>query len=195
MREGTVHRTTRETDIKITLVLDGQGKMTGVTGLGFFDHMLELFAKHSACDLQLTAKGDIHVDAHHLVEDLGICLGQCLKNVLGEGIGINRYGYSYIPMDEALARVVVDISGRPFLKYNVQGLKEKVGNFDSELVEEFFRALVNHGRLTVHVDVLYGTNTHHMIEAVFKAFARSLKQAYTLSSGQLSVPSSKGKLD
>lgn len=194
-RIGTIERLTGETDIKVKISLEGQGLLTGTTGIGFFDHMLELFVKHSNCNMEISAAGDVHVDFHHLIEDLGICIGKALKNALGDKKGIKRYGISYVPMDEALVRVVVDFSGRPYLAYRVWDLKERVGGFDTELVEEFLRALSLNGGITMHVDKLAGHNTHHIIEGIFKALARSMSDAWETNANQAFVPSTKGILE
>ena len=194
-RIGSIKRATGETDIKVKISLEGQGLLTGKTGVGFLDHMLELFVKHSSCDMEISAMGDLHVDSHHLTEDLGICIGKAIKEALGDKKGIKRYGTSYVPMDEALVRVVVDFSGRSFLAYRVGELKETVGDFDTELVEEFLRALSVYGGITIHVDKLAGYNTHHIIEGIFKALARSLSAAWDINAGQTSVLSTKGVLE
>jgi imidazoleglycerol-phosphate dehydratase len=196
LREGSIKRNTRETNIYLKIILEGTGNFIGSSGVGFFDHLLELFSKHSGCDLFLEASGDTHVDYHHLVEDIGIVFGKALKEALGDKKGINRYGTMYIPMDEALVRTVIDFSGRPYLVFNVNGLKDKVGDFDTELVEEFLRAFVNNSGMTLHIEKLAGRNTHHVIEAVFKALARCLKIAWTIDKANNSeIPSSKGMLE
>jgi len=194
-RTGAIERKTGETDIKVRISLDGQGLLTGATGVGFLDHMLELFVKHSNCNMEISASGDLHVDAHHLTEDIGICIGKAIKEALGDKKGIKRYGASYVPMDEALVRVVVDFSGRSYLAYRVCELNERVGDFDTELVEEFLRALSVYGGITIHVDKLAGHNTHHVIEGVFKALARSMSAAWSMGAGQTSVLSTKGVLE
>jgi len=199
MREDTarvseVKRRTKETNINLSLNLDGAGSAEIETGVGFMDHMLTLFAVHGSFDLRVSAKGDVEVDDHHTVEDLGICLGQALKRTLGDMAGICRYGHSYVPMDETLVRVALDISNRPFLHYEVSLPDQKVGFFDTVLVKEFFRAMAQHGGITLHVDLLHGDNSHHILEAVFKAFARALARAvspHEKLNGQLS---SKGVL-
>ena len=195
IREASIERITGETNIKIKLVLNGEGKLLGATGVGFFDHMMELFARHSGVDLHMDVAGDTYVDYHHLIEDIGICLGICIKKALGDKKGINRYGSSYVPMDEALVRSVVDCSGRPSFVYLVTGLKSKVGGFDTELIEEFLRALANNGGITMHIELLYGSNTHHCLEAVFKALSRSLSEAWTQNPNLSDVLSTKGVLD
>ncbi|MEB6339637.1 UNVERIFIED_CONTAM: imidazoleglycerol-phosphate dehydratase HisB [Mammaliicoccus sciuri] len=186
-------RSTKETDIKIQLRLDGEDSHIN-TGVGFLDHMLTLFSFHSDIALNIEVDGDTHVDDHHTVEDIGIVIGQLLLEVVKDKKSFTRYGSFYIPMDETLARVVTDISGRPFLSFNATFSREKVGTFDTELVEEFFRALVINARLTTHIDLIRGGNTHHEIEAIFKAFARSLKIALT-QDDYAGIPSSKGVIE
>ncbi|MCJ0967031.1 imidazoleglycerol-phosphate dehydratase HisB [Mammaliicoccus sciuri] len=186
-------RSTKETDIKIQLRLDGEDSNIN-TGVGFLDHMLTLFSFHSGIALNIEVDGDTHVDDHHTVEDIGIVIGQLLLEVVKDKKSFTRYGSFYIPMDETLARVVTDISGRPFLSFNATFSREKVGTFDTELVEEFFRALVINARLTTHIDLIRGGNTHHEIEAIFKAFARSLKIALT-QDDYAGIPSSKGVIE
>lgn len=193
-REASLQRRTKETDIQVAFVLDGSGKAAVRTGVGFMDHMLTLFAVHGFFDLAVTAQGDLEVDDHHTVEDLGICLGQAFAQALGDKAGISRYGHAYVPMDEALARVCADFSNRPFLHYRVPLQEHKIGTFDVALAKEFLRAFVLHAGLTLHVDVLQGENGHHMLEAVFKALGRALCAAagpHPRVSGQLS---SKGVL-
>lgn len=186
-------RSTKETDIKIQLRLDGEDSHIN-TGVGFLDHMLTLFSFHSDIALNIEVDGDTHVDDHHTVEDIGIVIGQLLLEVVKDKKSFTRYGSFYIPMDETLARVVTDISGRPYLSFNATFSREKVGTFDTELVEEFFRALVINARLTTHIDLIRGGNTHHEIEAIFKAFARSLKIALT-QDDYAGIPSSKGVIE
>ncbi|MCJ0920239.1 imidazoleglycerol-phosphate dehydratase HisB [Mammaliicoccus sciuri] len=186
-------RSTKETDIKIQLRLDGEDSHIN-TGVGFLDHMLTLFSFHSGIALNIEVDGDTHVDDHHTVEDIGIVIGQLLLEVVKDKKSFTRYGSFYIPMDETLARVVTDISGRPYLSFNAIFSREKVGTFDTELVEEFFRALVINARLTTHIDLIRGGNTHHEIEAIFKAFARSLKIALT-QDDYAGIPSSKGVIE
>jgi len=186
-------RSTKETDIKIQLRLDGENSHIN-TGVGFLDHMLTLFSFHSGIALNIEVVGDTHVDDHHTVEDIGIVIGQLLLEVVKDKKSFTRYGSFYIPMDETLARVVTDISGRPYLSFNATFSREKVGTFDTELVEEFFRALVINARLTTHIDLIRGGNTHHEIEAIFKAFARSLKIALT-QDDYVGIPSSKGVIE
>jgi imidazoleglycerol-phosphate dehydratase len=193
-RGGQVHRKTKETDIKLALQLDGQGNASIHSGVSFMDHMLTLFAVHGFFDLDIEGAGDVEVDDHHTVEDLGICLGQAFKEALGNLSGICRYGQSTIPMDEALAQVVVDISNRPYLHYEAPIKDQKVGNFDTALAKEFLRALSLHGGLTLHVKVIHGENTHHIIEAVFKALGRALGQAISLEPRTTGPLSSKGSL-
>jgi len=194
-RKATVERTTSETAIRLGLVVDGLGKSTLSTGIAFFDHMLTLFARHGLFDLDLEAKGDLEVDFHHTVEDTGITLGQALTKALGNKAGIRRYGFSYVPMDEALVRVVLDLSGRPFLAYNAPADVEPIGGtFSFQLVEEFLRALSVHGGMNLHVDILAGRDAHHMAEGVFKALARALDQATQLDPRVEGVPSTKGSL-
>ena len=193
-RQGQVHRTTKETDIKLSLQLDGQGNAAIHSGVSFMDHMLSLFTVHGFFDLEIAGKGDVEVDDHHTVEDLGICLGQALKEALGDLSGICRYGQSIIPMDEALAQVVVDISNRPYLHYEAPIKDQKVGTFDTALAKEFLRALSLHGGLTLHVKVMHGENAHHIIEAVFKALGRALGQAVSREPRTKGPLSSKGSL-
>ena len=193
MRTGQKERRTKETQISVKMNLDGTGKYSVNTGIGFFDHMLELFSSHSGMDLELTVKGDLNVDAHHSVEDTGIVIGKLLHELLGDKNGIARYATSYIPMDKTLARTVIDVSGRPCFVFSCDGLKGKIGEFDSELVEEFFRAVSSYGMLTIHTEVLYGNNLHHIAEAVFKSFAHALHDAVAIVGN--SVPSSKGVLE
>ncbi len=193
-RKAEVNRTTAETRVQIALNLDGTGQHQIQTGVGFFDHMLVQIARHGLVDLSVQTEGDLHIDAHHTVEDTGIALGQALRQALGEARGIRRYGHAYLPMDEALAFAAVDISGRPFLVFNAQFPTAKVGDFDTELVVEFFRALAFNAGLTLHLRVEYGANTHHMIEALFKAFARALDMAKGKDDRVTGVPSSKGSL-
>jgi imidazoleglycerol-phosphate dehydratase len=193
-RKAEVKRKTKETEIFLKLDLDGSGKHSVSTGIPFFDHMLSLLTYHSSIDLSLKAKGDIRVDSHHTVEDVGICLGEGIKKALGDGKGIGRYGMAMIPMDETLGSVALDLSMRPCLVFHMKMRRSKIGDFDLELVEEFFKALCNHGRITLHVNLLYGKNSHHMVEAVFKGFGRALRQAISFDERRLSVPSTKGIL-
>ncbi|MGM8212521.1 imidazoleglycerol-phosphate dehydratase HisB [Virgibacillus sp. W0430] len=194
MRTHRISRATAETSIELEFSIDGEGKATIDTGVGFFDHMLVLFSGHGLFDLTVHCDGDLEVDQHHTVEDVGIALGQAFHESIGAKEGINRYASVTIPMDEALSTVSLDISGRPCLVYNVEGLKHKVGSFDTELVEEFFQAFVNHAKITLHINVAYGKNTHHMIESIFKAFGRALDTASALNPRVKGVPSTKGLL-
>jgi len=193
-RTGGVERKTRETDITIQLNLDGEGKTAIDTGIPFFDHMLELFGRHGLFDLRVKARGDLEVDYHHTVEDLGICLGQALFEALGEKKGICRYGSATLPMDEALASVAVDCGGRSFLVYNPKIRKIKIGDFNVGLFREFFRAFTDQARIALHINVLYGDDVHHVIEAVFKGLGRALRAATELDPRVKGVPSTKGKL-
>ena len=193
-RKAEVKRKTKETEVSLKIDLEGSGKNSIHTGIPFFDHMLSLLAYHSSMDLSLKARGDIDVDAHHTVEDVGICLGDGIRKALGEVIGIQRYGMALIPMDEALGSVALDLSMRPWLVFHMKLKRSRIGTFDLELVEEFFKALCNHGSMTLHINLLYGRNSHHMVEAVFKGFGRALRQAISLDSRSASVPSTKGML-
>ena len=193
-RTALVERSTRETAIRLELALDGQGKANIQCGVGFMEHMLTLLAVHGFFDLNVQAKGDLHVDAHHTVEDLGICLGQAFAQALGDKSGISRYGHAYVPMDETLARVCLDFSNRPFLHYDVTLPQEKIGDFDACLVKEFLRAFALHAGCTLHVDLLHGENSHHIVEAVFKALGRALKAAVQALAGLTGQLSSKGVL-
>lgn len=193
-RKAAVERKTRETDIRVRLVLDGAGRTRVETGIGFLDHMLELLAAHGGMDLDLTAKGDLRVDAHHTIEDIGICLGEAVKKALGKKEGIARYGFCSLPMDEALVSVSLDVSGRPHLSYRVKTGRKKIDAFDTQLVEEFLQALVNHAGLTLHVELVSGRNAHHIIEAVFKGVARALRAATARTGGSNAIPSTKGTL-
>ena len=193
-RHARVKRTTTETQIELELALDGTGEYEVKTGIGFFDHMLELFARHGFFDLKLSCQGDLDVDAHHCVEDVGICLGQAIDKALADRSGIFRYGTDYVPMDESLARAVVDLSGRPFLFFNVEFRPTKVGQFDTELVREFFQAVANNGKITLHLDLLRGSNAHHSIEALFKAFGRGLDLASAFDEKIKGVLSTKERL-
>ena len=191
-RKATISRTTKETNIAIALNLDGNGQSNVKTGVEFLDHMFDLFAKHGLFDLDISCKGDLGVDAHHSVEDIGICLGMAFDKALGEKKGLVRFAHSYFPMDESLVRVAADLSGRPFLVYNVKVERERVGKLDSELIEEFWRGFVTHGRMNLHIELLYGRNMHHIFEAVFKAAARALCLATRLDPRVQGVPSTKG---
>ncbi|ROR02948.1 imidazoleglycerol-phosphate dehydratase HisB [Desulfosoma caldarium] len=193
-RQAMVERKTQETAIAVKILLDGTGTAEVDTGLPFFDHMLTLWAVHGLFDITLRAQGDLDVDGHHTVEDVGICLGQALSKALGDRKGLQRYGTACVPMDEALAQVSLDLSNRPYLVCRLPAMAERVGTFETELVPEFFRALCHHGGLTLHIAVPYGDNTHHILEAVFKAFGRALDEATALDPRRLTVPSSKGVL-
>jgi imidazoleglycerol-phosphate dehydratase len=194
MRTAKVQRKTKETDITLQINLDGKGQNDINTSIPFLDHMLNLLAFHGMMDLKIKAKGDIEVDYHHLMEDIGITLGDTIKNALGDKKGIKRYGTASIPMDESLATVIMDISGRPFLVYNVKPSRGKLKDLDISLFEDFFRGLSSHAMMTLHVRVEYGRDLHHIIEAVFKAFGRALKMAVTIEKGSKTLPSTKGKL-
>ncbi|BFM49686.1 imidazoleglycerol-phosphate dehydratase HisB [Marinomonas sp. THO17] len=194
-RVASVERNTLETQIKVSINLDGTGKFNCVTGVPFLDHMLEQVARHGLIDLDIHAVGDLHIDAHHTVEDLGITLGQAFEIAVGDKKGIKRYGHAYVPLDEALSRVVIDFSGRPGLEMHVPFTRASVGNFDVDLFSEFFHGFVNHAKVTLHLDNLRGKNTHHQAETVFKAFGRALRMALEVDermSGQM--PSTKGCL-
>jgi imidazoleglycerol-phosphate dehydratase len=191
-RKATISRTTKETNIAVALNLDGSGLSNVKTGVQFMDHMLDLFAKHGLFDLDVTCEGDLGVDAHHSVEDIGICLGMAFEKALGEKQGLTRFAHSYFPMDETLARVVVDLSGRPYLVYNVKTERERVGKLDSELIEEFWKSVSAHARMNLHIELLYGRNTHHIFEAIFKAAARALCLATRIDPRVQGVPSTKG---
>jgi imidazoleglycerol-phosphate dehydratase len=194
-RSGEAARRTRETEVRVRLELDGGGRAQVRTGIGFFDHMLETLARHALYDLEVAASGDLHVDQHHTVEDVGIVLGQALAQALGERRGIRRYGEATVPLDDALARVVVDVSGRPYVAYHADPPGgPTVGDYDVALTPEFFRALGTHGGLTLHLDLLRGRNAHHCVEAVFKAAARALGEATALDPRVRDVPSTKGVL-
>jgi imidazoleglycerol-phosphate dehydratase len=194
-RVGEASRETKETKVSVRVDLDGTGRSSVQTGIGFFDHMLEALARHALYDLDVTAAGDLHVDAHHTVEDIGIVLGQALSRALGERGGIRRYGAATVPLDDALARVVVDVSGRPYLAFHADPPTwQKLGDYDVALTPEFFRAFATHGGLTLHVDLLRGQNAHHVVEAVFKATARALGEATSTDPRVRGVPSTKGTL-
>lgn len=193
-RTATVKRKTRETDIELVLTVDGSGQADISTGIGFFDHMLELFTKHGLFDLKLKAQGDLNVDAHHTVEDVGLALGQALREALGDKKGLRRYGWCLLPMDDALARIALDCSGRPFLAYEAPEEAGPIGDFPYQLIEEFLRAFSVQGGLNLHVALLDGRDTHHMAEAVFKGLARSLDQATQIDPRVQGVPSTKGQL-
>jgi imidazoleglycerol-phosphate dehydratase len=195
MRQAEVSRNTLETRIRVALNLDGSGVSQLATGVGFFDHMLDQIARHGMIDLTVEAKGDLHIDAHHTVEDVGITVGQALAKAIGDKKGLRRYGHAYVPLDEALSRVVVDLSGRPGLVFNVPFTRAAIGDFDVDLIHEFFQGLVNHAAITVHIDALRGDNAHHQAETVFKAFARALRLAVELDPRAADlIPSTKGAL-
>jgi imidazoleglycerol-phosphate dehydratase len=194
-RTANIDRTTKETAIKISLTLDGSGRHEIATGVAFFDHMLTQIARHGFFDLTIQATGDLEVDAHHTVEDVGICLGEAFKQALGDKAGIRRYGRGTMPMHEALASVVLDFSGRPFLVWHVDLPKAQVGNFDLELVQEFFTAFCNHAGANIHVNLAYGDNLHHIVEGIFKALARALDEATQVDPRVQGVLSSKGSLE
>lgn len=190
-RRASLTRSTAETDISLALDLDGSGEFSGSTGVGFFDHMLHLFARHGLIDLEVKVKGDLHVDLHHTVEDTGIVFGQALKEALGSKIGIRRYGHCYLPMDETLARVVVDFSGRAFLEHRVPQCVPNIGEFPFQLVEEFLRAVAHNVDANIHTEILYGRDAHHMAEALFKGLARAIDDASRLDPRNQRVPSTK----
>jgi imidazoleglycerol-phosphate dehydratase len=193
-RQATIERKTGETDIRVELTLDGTGAGERQTGVGFLDHMLDLLARHGRMDLEVRARGDLETGAHHTVEDVGICLGQALDRALGDRSGISRYADATVPMDEARASCAIDVSGRGLLAFEAPLPPGAIGNFDHELVEEFFRALAMNARITIHLQVQTGSNAHHMIEAAFKAVARALRAAVSVDAGETGVPSTKGTL-
>ena len=193
-RQSTVERNTKETQIRVTINLDGSGKLSSETGLPFLDHMLDQIARHGLIDLDIVARGDLHIDAHHTVEDLGITLGQAVNKAL-DRTGIRRYGHAYVPLDEALSRVVIDFSGRPGLEYHIPFARGVIGSFDVDLFHEFFQGFVNHALVTLHIDNLRGKNAHHQIETVFKAFGRALRMAVEVDPrASHTIPSTKGSL-
>ena len=194
-RTADVSRQTKETRVQVTMNLDGTGKSSPETGVGFFNHMLDLLARHSLIDLSIRAEGDLEVDSHHTVEDVGIVLGQCLERALGDKRGIHRYGWAIVPMDESLAQVAIDLSGRPAFVYNVKYTGGQIGTFPTELVEEFLKALATTAKMNLHVAVPYGTNNHHIAEAIFKAVAKALRQAVSPDPRNPDVPSTKGSLN
>ena len=195
MRKGAVKRTTKETDVEVAVDLDGSGRATIATGIGFLDHMLDLLARHSRIDIAVAAKGDLHIDHHHTTEDVGIALGQAVKQALGTMKGITRYADVHVPMDEALTRVALDISGRPFLVFEAKFGRDKVGTFDTELVQEWFQAFAMNAGITLHVHTLYGSNDHHIAESCFKGLARALRAAIAIDArASDEVPSTKGVL-
>jgi len=191
-RTAKIQRKTNETDITVELNLDGAGKFELDTGIGFLDHMLSHLSKHSKIDFVVKAKGDLHVDAHHTVEDIGICIGQCLEKALEDKKGITRYGYSSVPMEDALANVSIDLSGRPSCVYNAEYRTDKIGDFDVECIEEMMRSLSNVGKFNLHINVPYGTNSHHIAEAIFKALGQALGVAVRITGTE--IPSTKGTL-
>jgi imidazoleglycerol-phosphate dehydratase len=195
MRTGSVKRTTKETDVEVAVDLDGSGASSIATGIGFLDHMLDLFARHSRLDLTVRAKGDLHIDHHHTTEDVGIALGQAVKQALGEMKGITRYGDVHVPMDEALTRVAIDISGRPHLVFKAAFVRDKIGTFDTALVQEWFRAFAMNSGMTLHVETIYGINEHHIAESCFKGLARALRAAVAIDARAADeIPSTKGTL-
>ena len=195
MRKGTVARKTKETDVAVEIDLDGSGRSTVATGIGFLDHMLDLLARHARIDITVKAKGDLHIDHHHTTEDVGIALGQAVKQALGDMKGITRYASVDVPMDEALTRVAIDISGRPFLVFKAEFVRDKVGTFDTELVQEWFQAFAMNSGITLHAQCLYGTNDHHIAESCFKGLARALRAAVAIDPrARDEVPSTKGSL-
>jgi imidazoleglycerol-phosphate dehydratase len=193
-RVAEVRRKTKETEVRVKLNLDGSGRSRVSTGLPFLDHMLDLFAKHGLFDLEVNCKGDLEIDDHHSVEDIAITLGECLRQALGDKAGINRYGSALVPMDEALCRAVVDLSGRFYLVYEVDTRRQKIGNFSVELAEHFWRSFAETGKFNIHIDCLRGRNTHHILEGTFKAFTRALRQAVDRDARVIGVPSTKGAL-
>ncbi len=193
-RAALITRKTKETDIQIELNIDGSNKSSIDTGIGFFDHLLDALQKHAGFDLIVKAQGDLHIDGHHTVEDVGIVLGQALAQAVGDGKGIARFGHAYCPLDESLARAVVDVSGRPFLHFHCPLALTRIGAFDGELYEEFLRAFAMNARVTLHVELLHGANRHHALEAMSKALARALRMALKTDDGERGVPSTKGVL-
>lgn len=193
-RSARVQRKTQETQIVVEICLDGRGQAQIDTGIGFFDHMLTHIGRHGLLNLKVQATGDLHIDLHHTVEDVGICLGTAIDQALSDKTGISRFGHASVPMDEALADVAIDMSGRPALVFNVNFPSEKIGQFDTELVREFCRALANHARMNLHVNVPYGVNSHHIAEAISKAIGRALRQAMTIDGRETEIPSTKGSL-
>lgn len=194
MRKANLKRKTKETDIAVTVILDGTGKSSVSTGIGFLDHMLDLFSKHGLFDLTVKCKGDLHVDDHHTTEDVGIAMAKAFTQALGEKKGIARYGTAYVPMDEALARCVLDLSGRSALVFKAEFNRKKVGDLSTEMIEHFFQSFAENLKANIHIEVLYGKNTHHKIEAIFKAFARAMRQACEMDPRVKGVLSTKGKL-
>ena len=195
MRKGAVKRKTKETDVEVEVDLDGSGRASVSSGIGFLDHMLDLLARHSRIDIAVRAKGDLHIDHHHTTEDVGIALGQAVKQALGDMKGITRYADVHVPMDEALTRVAIDISGRPFLVFKAEFVRDKVGEFDTELVQEWFQAFAMNAGITLHAEALYGSNDHHIAESCFKGLARALRAAVAIDPrAKDEVPSTKGSL-
>ena len=195
MRTATVARETKETKIEVTVALDGTGRSAIATGVGFFDHMLDQLARHSLIDIDVAAAGDLHIDDHHTVEDVGIALGQAIRQALGDRAGITRYADALLPMDETLSRAAIDVSGRPFLVFRAELPRQKIGTFDTELVREFFQAFAMNAGITLHIETFYGANAHHIAESCFKAVARALKAAIAIDPRQQgSIPSTKGTL-
>jgi imidazoleglycerol-phosphate dehydratase len=195
MRQAQVNRNTLETQISLNVNLDGTGKAILDTGVPFLDHMLDQVARHGMIDLEIGAKGDLHIDAHHTVEDIGITLGQAFVQAIGDKKGLRRYGHAYVPLDEALSRVVIDLSGRPGMKFNVDFVRARIGDFDVDLINEFFQGFVNHALVTLHVENLAGANAHHQAETVFKAFGRALRMAMETDPRAVgTIPSTKGSL-
>lgn len=192
MRKATLRRTTGETDISITLTIDGKGNFEGTSGIGFFDHMLHLFARHSGMDMSLTCQGDLDVDNHHTIEDIGITLGEVFEKALGDKRGIHRYGCFFCPMDETLSRIVLDLSGRPYLVFDVDIPVERIGSFETEMTREFFLAFANNAKMNLHMATLYGVNGHHIVESLFKGIGHALKEAVTIEGD--TVLSTKGVL-
>lgn len=195
MRKGSVKRATKETDIEVSVNLDGTGTSSSTTGIGFLDHMLDLLARHSRIDIAVKAKGDLHIDGHHTAEDVAIALGQAVKQALGDMKGITRYADVHMPMDEALTRVAIDVSGRPMLVFKVAFVRDKIGTFDTELVNEWFQAFAMNSGITLHVETLYGSNDHHISESCFKGLARALRTAFAIDPRAANeIPSTKGSL-
>ncbi len=195
MRTAEINRNTLETQINVKLNLDGSGQSKFDTGVAFLDHMLDQIARHGLIDIEVVAKGDLHIDAHHTVEDIGITLGQAFIKAIGDKKGVRRYGHAYVPLDEALSRVVIDLSGRPGLEFHVEFTRSSIGEFDVDLIHEFFQGFVNHALVTVHIDNLRGDNSHHQSETIFKAFGRALRMAVELDPrGAGRLPSTKGSL-
>lgn len=193
-REASVTRNTLETQITVSLNLDGSGEATFDTGVPFLEHMMDQIARHGLIDLDINAKGDTHIDDHHTVEDIGITLGQAMAQAVGDKKGITRYGHAYVPLDEALSRVVIDFSGRPGLVYKVDYVRDRIGEFDVDLFSEFFHGFVNHAGVTLHIDNIRGDNAHHQAETIFKAFGRALRMALSFDDRQKGMPSTKGTL-